>query len=354
MVLFIASLFLLGIVFAGTATCKSDNANPLAPGQTGANPGQAKKIDNQVESSSYIISYQGLASSESYQGLASLESWLNQPNNYFPWYTTGGSSFYSQGYSDITFSPFREFYTTSGMPVVGGIISTPIKFDIAQKTPTTIYYGVGQALPYSQYMSSMPSKTNDLWVQGATSWSQYVVSPVGTWLQLVANAPVGGSAGFYEIVQTGTTVTKYSTYQFNQGYNTMNFNADQVGRHMLYFVVNNQPSNVVVVDVFAQAPPTTTPIASMPPQTPTVNGDTPVTIQSQGMRGYQVFLDGNYIGTEGTGGDPLDGRFSFNVVGNQNHDIRVYDGQFNYPKTMYFQRGVQKIINVEPGTAVYI
>ena len=75
---------------------------------------------------------------------------------------------------------------------------------------------------------------------------------------------------------------------------------------MLYFVVNNQPSNVVIVDVFAQAPPTTTPIASMPPQTPTVNGDTPVTIQSQGMRGYQVFLDGNYIGTEGTGGDPLD------------------------------------------------
>jgi hypothetical protein len=32
----------------------------------------------------------------------------------------------------------------------------------------------------------------------------------------------------------------------------MNFYADQVGRHTLYFVVNNQPSNVVVVDVFAQ------------------------------------------------------------------------------------------------------
>jgi hypothetical protein len=35
----------------------------------------------------------------------------------------------------------------------------------------------------------------------------------------------------------------------------MNFNADQVGRHMLYFVVNNQPSNMVVMDVFAQAEP---------------------------------------------------------------------------------------------------
>jgi hypothetical protein len=150
---------------------------------------------------------------------------------------------------------------------VGGIISNPVKFDIAQKTPSKIYYGTGQALPYSQYVSTMPSKTNDLWVQGATSWSQYVVSPVGTWLQLVANAPVGGSAGFYEVVQTNTTTQKYSTYQFNQGYNTMNFNADQVGRHMLYFVVNNQPSNVVIVDVLAQAPAagSTTPVNTYTP-----------------------------------------------------------------------------------------
>jgi hypothetical protein len=66
---------------------------------------------------------------------------------------------------------------------------------------------------------------------------------------------VGGAAGFYEMIQTDTTSSKYRTYQFNQDYNTMNFNADQVGRHTLYFVVNNQPSNVVVVDVFAQAQP---------------------------------------------------------------------------------------------------
>jgi hypothetical protein len=87
---------------------------------------------------------------------------------------------------------------------------------------------------------------------------------------------------------------------------------------------------------------------------PSIAADTPVTIVSKGMRGYQVFLDGNYIGTEGTGGDALDGSFSFNVVGNQNHEVRVYDGQFNYPKTIYFQRGVRKIIYVEPGTAVYV
>jgi hypothetical protein len=83
-------------------------------------------------------------------------------------------------------------------------------------------------------------------------------------------------------------------------------------------------------------------------------GDSTATIVSQGMRGYQVFLDGSYIGTEGTGGDPLDGKFSFRVAGGQNHDVRVFDGQFNYPKTIFFERGGTKIINVEPGTAVYI
>jgi len=170
----------------------------------------------------------------------------------FPWYSTGGS-FYRHEYSEITFSPFREYYISSVTSAVDEIISTPAKFDIAQKTPSKIYYGTGQALPYSQYVSTVPSRNNELWVQGATNWTQYVVSPVGTWLQLIAYAPVEGPTGFYEVVQTDTNTLRYKTYQFYSSYNTMNFNADQVGRHMLYFVVNNQPSNVVVVDVFAEA-----------------------------------------------------------------------------------------------------
>jgi len=75
----------LGIVFAGTVNCKSDNANPAAPGQTGANPGQIKSTDYPDESSSRID-----------LGLASMENWLNQPANYVPWYSSGGSSFYSE------------------------------------------------------------------------------------------------------------------------------------------------------------------------------------------------------------------------------------------------------------------
>jgi len=60
----------------------------------------------------------------------------------------------------------------------------------------------------------------------------------------------------------------------------MNFNAGQVGRHTLYFVVNNQLSNVVVVDVFVRSPAesagvSTYPAASQTPVTVLGNAATP-------------------------------------------------------------------------------
>jgi hypothetical protein len=48
----------------------------------------------------------------------------------------------------------------------------------------------------------------------------------------------------------------------------MNFYADQAGRHMLSFVVNSQPSNVVIVDVLPQAPAgSTNPVDTVAPET---------------------------------------------------------------------------------------
>jgi len=312
------------------------------------------------------------------EGIAGMVRWLDAPVYSFPWYSTD-LSFYKRAVPVTVFSPYKEYYTTTGTSVAGGIVSTPAKFNIAEETPTSVYYGTGQGLPYPQYASIVPSKANDLWIQGAANWTQYAISPLGATLQLVANVPVAGVGGFYEAIQNDTASMKFKTYQFYQGYNNMSFSAERIGRYMLYFVVNNQPSNVVIIDVFAQEQPgqnlaqssysqvtqpttqyqtntaiTATAIAPTSSQSTIVGGDTPVTIQSRGMRGYQVFLDENYIGTEGAGGDLLDGLFSFRVIGGQNHNIRVYDGQFNYPRSIYFARGVQKIINVEPGTAVYI
>ena len=308
------------------------------------------------------------------------------------WY---GSQFEN---TSSAYSFLSEFYIENSLPIVGGF--TPVKIDLTRNLPTRIYFGSGQEITYTQYQSAMAStRGNELWIQKSQDWSQYAIVPAGTGMQFIAFAPTGGQADYYEIVQTDAQSITSKRVNFYAGYNSINFLADKVGRHVLLFVLNNQPSDAIIVDVISQAPTvqsTATNGAStgnMPPaygQTGTVtggytqttatgfgqtttststkvqsygtslptqvvaSGDTPVTIQSQGMRGYQVYLDEVLIGVEGTNGDALDGKFSFSVVGNQNHNIRVYDGQFNYPKSMYFARGVTKIINVEPGTAVYI
>jgi hypothetical protein len=324
----------------------------------------------------------------------------------FPWEDFGSMD--SSGFDfSSAYSHYSEYYYKSSVSMSSGIISTPIKFEVTKKVPTSILVG-GQAVPYTQYASSLAQvQPSQLWIQGSTDWTQYVICPAGTWIQLVANAPWAGQADFYEINQTtpGQVATSYRQYQFYQGYNSMSFNAASVGRHVLFFVMGNLPSSSVIVDVvpaqvFQQTVPQVTGAGAVPrsasgvqsypsvlsgsvqsattqpyaqsysqggaqfPQGTVVqgtslqpaptSGDTPVTIQSRGMRGYQVFLDGVYIGTEGIGGDPQSGKFSFLVQGGTTHEIRVFDGQFNYPKTMYFDRGVMKVINVEPGTTVYV
>lgn len=267
-----------------------------------------------------------------------------------------------------TDSMYTQYYSIYKGSAPKKHIEAPKKSDIKGKTPSTVYFSYQmQAMPYTQYQTyATYTGGNSLWVQGSSSWTQYARVPQGSSLSLMATSSAGGNGNLYEINPDGKLYK--NAFYFYPGYNQIDFYADSVGQHILLFVIGGQVSNSIVIDVTSYYPPsipqpvpvpapvpTYPPAQTLPPATtPSPTGDTQATIVSQAMRGYQVFLDGTYIGTEGTGGDALDGRFNFRVVGNQNHDVRVYDGQFNYPKTMYFQRGVQKIINVEPGTAVYI
>lgn len=287
-------------------------------------------------------------------GVAGMVRWLDAPVPSFSWYSSD-VSFYRQMLPASTFSPFSEYYATAAVPIEGEIISYPARFDIAQSTPSNVYYGAGQGLPYSQYLSIVPSKTNDLWIRGTRNWTQYLVSPVGMTLELVANVPAGGMGSFYETVQTETTSQRSKTYQFNAGYNTMKFNANQLGRHILYFIVGNQPSNIVIVDVFAQAPQLPSSIYPLPnlvdsqqylspsqmPATAPSSGDVPVTIIYPNPGNFEVYVDGAYVGT-GTNGD-----FTFKARGGMSHVISIWDGLWMYQKSIYFESGLPKVINVE-------
>jgi hypothetical protein len=86
----------------------------------------------------------------------------------------------------------------------------------------------------------------------------------------------------------------------------------------------------------------------------TYYGDVNVTIQSQMMKGYDVYLDDNYIGTEGHGGDVFDGVYKLNVVGNQWHTIKVWDGEWFYGKPRFYERLTSVVLQVEPASTSYV
>ena len=198
------------------------------------------------------------------EGLAGMLDWLDQPvpSASYP-LPASDASLYTSGAAESAFTPYSEYYTTATKAAEGGVIGTPAQYDIYGKEPAAVYYGDGQGLTYSQYASAMATRS-DLWIKGTGNWSQYAVAPLGSSLELVVYAAQGGNAGFYQTIQTSSIFHDYGTYQLDPGYSVVSFSADQAGRHMLYFVINNQPSNVVIVDVF---PPQAEPASSKPAHT---------------------------------------------------------------------------------------
>jgi predicted lipoprotein with Yx(FWY)xxD motif len=82
------------------------------------------------------------------------------------------------------------------------------------------------------------------------------------------------------------------------------------------------------------------PMPAPRPVTAPVSGSVPVTIRYPGAGPFDVYLDGNYVGT-GSGGS-----FSFSAPAGY-HDVRVWDGSFDYEQSVLFESGVSKIIYVE-------
>ncbi len=179
-----------------------------------------------------------------------------------PWF---GSEFTNSSSANSFFS---EFYINTSIPVMSGF--APVKFDVTHKMPSRIYFGSGQEVAYSQYQSAMVAgRGNELWIQKGADWSQYAIVPAGTGMQFIAFTPAGGQADYYELLQTDSLNITGKRLNFYSGYNSLNFMADKVGRHILFFVLNNQPSDSIIIDVIAQAPPAQQAVAAgqMPPST---------------------------------------------------------------------------------------
>jgi hypothetical protein len=111
----------------------------------------------------------------------------------------------------------------------------------------TVYYG-GQMIPLTSYQIT---GGNYLWIEALQGWMQYISVPQYSSLSLMAFTPTGGQGMIYEIYPSTDYQGSYlqNVFNFYPGYNRLYFRGDIPGRHVLTFVLNDQPSNSAVIDV---------------------------------------------------------------------------------------------------------
>ena len=238
----------------------------------------------------------------------------------------------SQASSQSALQQFSQYYrSTSQAPT--DQLTAPTKIDLTGEEPAMLYFGSTQkAVPYSQYETyALTTGINSLWIQGASSWTQYAMVPLGSMITMVTMSPAGGNGYLYEVYPDGTLEKNgYYFYPYNQ----VGFYADEAGQHQLFFNIAGQPSNVIVIDV----------VPYQSPAQPVYNYAA-VTISSSWLRGYEVYVDGSYVATEGWTGES-DGMVTINVPGNQYHNIAVKGSGFTYSDYKYFNAGYAYSLNV--------
>lgn len=228
---------------------------------------------------------------------------------------------------------FTQFYRTEPQPAAPEELVVE-QFAVTGMEPEEVYFGgpQQQAVSYTQYEAlATTAEPNALWIQGRDAWVRYVQVPRGSTLTILALTQTSGPGTFYQVFPSGgLSQNGFFLYPFS----AVNFYAEDVGQHLIFFIKDNIPSNIVIIDVQPFAPP------AVP-----LYGRSRVNIVSSTLTGYDVYVDDVYQFTEGAGSIP-DGRSSFTVTGNRAHKITIRSGGLTYSSSRYFASGQTYNINL--------
>jgi hypothetical protein len=157
------------------------------------------------------------------------------------------------------------------------------------------------------------------------------------WLQTSGSGPIW----FYEWYPSGKLNVNYLGYA-SGGWQKKWFNGDTPGWHILQYNSRGW-SNYIYIYVYGQDSGRWTDLGPYAGSTSTSTtsyvGTSSVTMRSSRLKGYDVYLDGNYIGTDGSGSDILDGVYRFQVPGNMWHTIVITKNGQSYDETGTFLSG---------------
>lgn len=204
-------------------------------------------------------------------------------------------------------APISSDQSISAMPNL-------LPFNVTEREPQAVFMA-GSDVNYTEYATQ--KRQNELWVRNNLTWTQYISAYQGERIELVAFTPAGGSADLYRIYYSSGNIS-HKGYDILPGYYTMNLSANELGRTMLIFAVNNQPANAVIIDVLppeAEADSGPVAVESL------LTGKARIVIQSDKVWGYDVLVDGAFYSSD-IGDGTIDGGASF-TIGEGMHTITI-------------------------------
>jgi hypothetical protein len=204
-------------------------------------------------------------------------------------------------------------------------LSDPIYFNLSGNEPQSIRLGDSQ-LNYADYVSnaSCAPLSSELWIRKGAIWSRFSQVAAGEAVDLIVHTPREGNGDIYLISYANSTIMHWN-FKFLEGYYRLRLIPEESGRLFMLLAQASEPGNALILDVLTrQSEQSISPLDV----NSILMGDAFITIKSQRIKGYDVFVDGVFYCNDNSDGS-LDGIASLTIGGGKSHTITISqrDGQ---------------------------
>lgn len=204
-------------------------------------------------------------------------------------------------------------------------LSEPIAFNLSGNEPQSIRLGERQ-LNFSDYVSSTTSTSSsstvpvssELWIRKGSTWSRYEQVTAGEDIDLIVRTPRDESCDIYLISYANSSI-KHWNFRFPAGYHRLVLRPEESGRLFMLLAQANEPGNALILDV---SPRQNDPSFSPLDVNSILMGDALLTVKSQRIKGFDVYVDGVFYSSDISDGS-LDGIASLTMGGDKTHTITI-------------------------------
>lgn len=195
------------------------------------------------------------------------------------------------------------------------VLSSPLAFNLSGAETPSLYIG-GNVLNLSEYVPGPFSC--QLWIRKDMQWSHYLEAIRGEEVDIILFMPRYGNVDLYLISYASGSRNHWS-FKLLEGYHLLRLTVAEEGRNFLVAARGNEPGNSLILDVISRPNITSiTPLdISLIPL-----GKARVTVKSEKLRGYDVYLDGVFYSSD-IGDGSVDGIASFTVGSDKTHTITI-------------------------------